>query len=56
MGDWIEKEKCQFCEKQAKRFMFATFICGSDECLEEARKERGGPGGHQAKKWAMEKK
>ena len=56
MGDWIEKEKCQFCEKQAKRFIFAAFVCDSEECLEEARKERGGPGGHQAKKWAMEKK
>jgi hypothetical protein len=46
MADWIESEKCQFCGKQAKQFAFAAFLCDSEECLDKAREERGGPGGH----------
>lgn len=56
MSNWIEKEKCQFCSEQAKHFLFAAFVCDSEVCIEKAREERGGPGGHMAKKWAMEKK
>jgi hypothetical protein len=46
MADWIESEKCQFCGKKAKQFAFAAFLCDSEECLDKAREERGGPGGH----------
>jgi hypothetical protein len=46
----IEKEKCQFCGRPAKYFAFAVFVCDSDECMEKARLERGGPGGHQKRK------
>ena len=46
MGDWIEEEKCQFCGKQAKQYAFAAFLCDSEECVDKAREERGGPGGH----------
>jgi hypothetical protein len=46
MADWIESEKCQFCGKQAKQFAFAAFLCDSEECVDKAREERGGPGGH----------
>ena len=42
----IEKEKCQFCGRPAKYFAFAAFVCDSEECMEKARIERGGPGGH----------
>jgi len=55
MNDWIEKEKCQFCGKKAKHFLFAALVCDDEKCIEKAREERGGPGGHMAKKWATEK-
>jgi hypothetical protein len=40
-------EKCEICGKPAKRFLFATFVCDDEECVEKARVRRGGPGGHQ---------
>ncbi len=47
MSEGIFKgEKCEFCGKQAENFLFAAFVCGSDECIEKARLVRGGPGGH----------
>lgn len=46
----IEKQKCQFCGKQAVHFLFAAFVCDDEECIEKARFERGGPGGHIKKK------
>ena len=39
-------EKCQFCGKPATHFLFAAFVCDDDACIEKARVERGGPGGH----------
>lgn len=39
-------EKCQICGKPATRFLFATFVCDDEACIEKARMERGGPGGH----------
>ncbi|MDH7508459.1 MAG: hypothetical protein QHH00_03565 [Methanomassiliicoccales archaeon] len=46
----IEKERCQFCGRQAKHFLFAAFVCDSEDCIEKARIERGGPGGHMKRK------
>ena len=46
----IEDYQCQFCGKTATNFVFAAFVCGSDECIEKARIERGGPGGHMKRK------
>lgn len=46
----IEKEQCQFCGKPAKYYAFAAFVCDDDECMEKARMERGGPGGHMKRK------
>lgn len=46
----IEKHRCQFCGRPAKYFAFATFVCDREECMERARKERGGPGGHLKRK------
>ncbi|HJX04391.1 MAG TPA: hypothetical protein VJ489_01085 [Thermoplasmata archaeon] len=43
-------EKCQICRKPAKHFLFATFVCDDEVCIQKARKQRGGPGGHQKKK------
>jgi len=42
----IEKQRCQFCGRPAKYFAFAAFVCDREECMEKARLERGGPGGH----------
>jgi hypothetical protein len=46
----IEKEKCQVCGAQATQFVFAAFLCKNDDCVEKARLERGGPGGHMKNK------
>lgn len=45
----IEEQKCQFCGKKARNFLFAAFVCDSEECISKAREARGGPGGHM--KW-----
>jgi hypothetical protein len=39
-------EKCRYCGDQASRFLFAQFVCDKDECVNKARDDRGGPGGH----------
>ncbi|MCJ7606905.1 MAG: hypothetical protein MUO94_03545 [Thermoplasmata archaeon] len=47
-------EKCHICGKPATHFLFATFVCDDEECVEKARIQRGGPAGHQrigAKEW-----
>lgn len=46
----IEDYDCQFCGRKAKQFVFAAFCCGNEECVEKARIERGGPGGHMKRK------
>jgi len=38
--------KCEICGKPATRFLFAAFVCDDEACIEKARMERGGPGGH----------
>ena len=42
--------ECQFCGKKSTNFVFAAFVCDDPECLEKARIERGGPGGHMKRK------
>jgi hypothetical protein len=42
--------KCQFCGRTSTNFVYAAFVCDDDECIEKARIERGGPGGHMKKK------
>lgn len=46
----LEEYQCQFCGKTAKHFVFAAFTCENDVCIEKARLERGGPGGHMKNK------
>jgi hypothetical protein len=46
----IEDYDCQFCGKKAKQYCFAAFCCESEACVDKAREERGGPGGHMKKK------
>ena len=46
----IEDYECQFCGKQATQFVFAAFCCQDEICVEKARNERGGPGGHMKRK------
>lgn len=41
-----EDAKCEICGKPATRFLFAALVCDDEECIEKARMERGGPGGH----------
>jgi hypothetical protein len=43
-------ETCEYCGKQATNFLFAAFLCDSEECIEKARLARGGPGGHRFRK------
>ena len=42
-------EKCQICGRPATRFLFAALVCDDEKCIEKARIERGGPGGHKKK-------
>ena len=42
--------ECQFCGKPSTTFVFAAFVCDDPECIEKARVERGGPGGHMKRK------
>jgi len=46
----MDDYECQFCGRTATNFVFAAFVCDSDDCIEKARKERGGPGGHMKRK------
>jgi hypothetical protein len=48
--DIFKGEKCEFCGEQADNFLFASFLCDSDDCIEKARGARGGPGGHKLEK------
>jgi len=40
------EEKCKYCGEDASQFLFAQFVCEKDECIDRARDDRGGPGGH----------
>jgi hypothetical protein len=55
----IKKEKCEICGKPATRFLFAAFLCDDEQCIQKAREQRGGPGGHQKQKmfaWGADRK
>ncbi len=41
---------CEFCGKTSTNFVYAAFVCDDPECIEKARVERGGPGGHMKRK------
>ena len=40
------ENNCRYCGQQASQFLFAQNICDKQECVDKARNERGGPGGH----------
>jgi hypothetical protein len=42
--------KCQYCGKTCTNFVFAAFVCDDPACIEKARIDRGGPGGHMKRK------
>ena len=42
-------KKCEICGKPAKTYLFGSFVCGSEECIEKAKMLRGGPAGHKLK-------
>lgn len=44
------EEKCRYCGEQASQFLFAQFLCEKEECMNKARDDRGGPGGHMFEK------
>lgn len=50
METGFEDHPCQICGKPAKNFIFAAYVCNDKECIEKARIERGGPGGHLKRK------
>ena len=41
---------CEYCGAPCTQVLFASFLCSKKECEDKARDNRGGPGGHQAKK------
>ena len=52
---------CEYCGKPCKNIVYAAFVCDDPdvyaafvcddpECLEKARIDRGGPGGHMKRK------
>lgn len=53
-----ERPKCQFCDKPSTNFLFAAFVCDSEDCINKAMDARGGPAGHKKdpKKWLEENK
>lgn len=50
MDTGFEDHPCQICGKPSKNFAFAAYVCENKECMEAARIERGGPGGHMKRK------
>ncbi len=46
----FKNERCEICGKPATHYLFAQFVCDSEDCTQKARVRRGGPGGHQKKK------
>ncbi len=46
----LEDYPCEFCGKPSTNVVYAAFVCSNPECIEKARIERGGPGGHMKKK------
>jgi len=42
--------KCEYCGKTCTNVVYAAFVCDNPECIEKARLDRGGPGGHQKRK------
>ncbi|NLL94416.1 MAG: hypothetical protein GX224_01465 [Thermoplasmatales archaeon] len=41
---------CEYCGKKCTNIVFAAFVCDDPECIEKARIDRGGPGGHMKRK------
>ena len=41
---------CEFCGKKATNYLFASFVCESNDCIQKAMDRRGGPGGHKLNK------
>ncbi|AXI25377.1 purine NTP phosphatase [Methanofervidicoccus sp. A16] len=37
---------CEICGDPAKNYLYGTFLCDREECIEKAKMLRGGPGGH----------
>lgn len=46
MDDYV----CEYCGRPCKNIVYAAFVCDDPECLEKARIDRGGPGGHMKRK------
>ncbi|MCQ2079348.1 MAG: hypothetical protein MJZ38_04750 [archaeon] len=48
----FDQYKCEICGAPCTQVLFATFLCSKKECEDVARDNRGGPGGHMARKAA----
>lgn len=50
MNPLKDEHNCQFCGKPSTTILFAAFVCDSEDCINQARELRGGPGGHKLSK------
>ena len=50
MNPLKDDHNCQFCGKPSTNLLFAAFVCDSEDCINQARDQRGGPGGHKLSK------
>ncbi len=41
---------CEYCGAPCTQVLFACFLCDKKECVDKARDDRGGPGGHMKRK------
>lgn len=42
----LDSKVCEICGRPAKTYLFGSFLCEDNECMEKARMLRGGPAGH----------
>jgi len=46
MSPLKDEHNCEFCGKPSTNILFAKFVCDSEDCINLAMEQRGGPGGH----------
>lgn len=46
----LSQYKCEFCGKTCTNVLFASLVCDDPACIDKAREQRGGPGGHMKRK------
>lgn len=46
----LSQYRCEFCGKTCTNVLFASLVCDDPACIDKAREQRGGPGGHMKRK------